>query len=262
MKSYRQRNVVSGKCRMLEAVRGRTVRWLLPVVGLGLVGGCFVDLYGGASDVPCIDPEWTGTVLWLRPDGEGGFLMTTQTREDLIQDRKDGSEDAHPHQPLVLRFDSLKGEFAVVEAAVWDATMTQIQRCCGSFFEEGPLQVVGDRLQFNGRTVPVVGGTALDMDDAPTLSVAAVLSTNGFRTLFGAATGQHYHQLFSLETGRPIGPVLRLGVGGRNFDRTFIGWTDDESYVLYMANQLEGGGVYFCVVPVEELVAAFRDDAP
>lgn len=227
-----------------------------------LINGCLNSLDGGSTDVPCFDPVWRGSVLWLRPDGEGGFLMTTQTIEDLQQDRQDGKDDAQPHQPGVYRFDASEDRVVMVTDDAWDSAETPVQLCCGSFFEEGPLQVVGDRLQFNGRTVPVVGGTALDMDDAPTLSVAAVLSTNGFRTLFGAATGQHYHQLFSLETGRPIGPALRLGVGGRNFDRTFIGWTDDESYVLYRANQLEGGGVYFCVVPVEELVAAFRRDEP
>ncbi len=227
-----------------------------------LFNGCLNSLDGGLSDVPCFDPVWRGSVLWLRPDGEGGFLMTTQTIEDLQQDRRDGMDDAQPHQQGVYRFNALDNRVVMVDDDVWDSSTTPIQLCCDSVFEEGPLQVLGDQLLFNGRAVSVVGGTALDMDDAPKLPVAAVLSTNGFRTLFGAASGQHYHQLFSIETGDPIGPALRLGVGGRNFDRTFIGWTDDESYVLYNANQLEGGGVYFCVVPVEELVAGFRRGEP
>ncbi len=243
-------------------VRRWAVTWLLPVVGL--VGGCFVDLYGGASDVPCLDPTVEGDVplrFWLRPDGEGGFFMTWQSGADIDADIDDGTEDAQPHDPRVYRFDAALNEFVIVDGTVWDTIGTPLQDCCPSLIEDGPLQLVNDRLVFEGQRVPVVGGTALDMDDAPTLPVAAVLSTNGFRTLFGAATGQHYHQLFSMETGEPIGPAVRLGVGGRNFDRTFIGWTDDESYVLYMSNRFDAGE-RICVVFVGEVLADLRGGEP
>lgn len=242
--------------------RGRAVTWLLPVVGLGLVGGCFIDLYGGASDVPCFAPAFTGATLWLRPDGEGGFLMTTQSDEDIQEDILDGRGDAQPHQPQVYRFNSLSNRIELVNESAWDNATTPLQRCCPSLFEDGPLQLVDNRLVFEGRTVPVAGGTALDMDDAPTLPVAAVLSTNGFRTLFGAATGQHYHQLFSMETGEPVGPAMRLGVGGRNFDRTFIGWMDDDMYVLYESAMLEPLDLRYCVVPVGDLLTDLREGEP
>lgn len=229
-------------------------------VQVALSGGCPVSLSGGASDVHCFDPVFTGATLWLRPDGEGGFLMTTQSQDDVALDTLDGTEDAQPHQAQVYRYSALSNSFESVSESVWDTATTPLQRCCPSLIEQGPLQIINDRLVFEGRTVPVAGGTALDMDDAPMLPVAAVLSTNGFRTLFGAATGQHYHQLFSMETGQPIGPALRLGVGGRNFDRTFIGWTDDEAYVLYESNRLDVGGIRHCVVPVRNLLADIRGE--
>ncbi len=244
---------------------GQRLLFASVIVGLACAfGGCSIGSDGGASDVPCFEPVVEGDVplrLWLRPDGQGGFLMTWQSRGDILADIEDGSVDAQPHDPRVYRFDVSLNKFVVVDGPVWDTAATPLQDCCPSLIEDGPLQLVEDRLIFEGRTVPVVGGRALDMDDAPTLPVAAVLSTNGSRMWFGTATGQHYHQLFSKENGRPIGPAVRLGVGGRNFDRTFIGWTDDELHVLYRSNRLDAG-LRFCVVSVGDLLADLREEQP
>lgn len=228
-------------------------------VQVALCGGCPVSLDGGSSDVPCVDPNWPTEVcyLYLRPDGEGGFLMTVQTCEHGREDDADGLTDYIPHA-RVYRFDPLRHAFVSVDDTEWDTSTAAVQECCPSLIEEGPLRIIDDRLVFEGRAVPVVGGTALDMDDAPTLPVAAVLSTNGYRGGFGTATGQHYHQLFSLETGRAIGPALRLGIGGANLGRTFIGWTDDEGYVLYHASSTQKDIARLCVVSVREILESSR----
>lgn len=226
--------------------------------------GCLIEPPGGVTDVPCIDPYWPDDIdrFLLRPDGAGGLLLTAQTPEEVAQDVTDDHVDYVPHQGLVYHIAPTFDSIQAVDSSTWDSLTGPVQDCCPSLLEEGPLTIQANQLFFQGRLVPVAGGTALDMDDAPRSAVAAVLSTNGRQGLFSDSSGQHYHQLYSLVDGRAIGPLLRLSVGGFDNGRVFIGWSDDESFVLY-----ENGGsgkriARLCIVPVAEELQNLQDNVP
>lgn len=228
--------------------------------------GCSLDPPGGASDVACVEPVWNAGLFrfLLRSGGsiQGELLMTVQTFDDFDTDLLDGLDDFIPHQE-VYAFDPNTETFTVIENSEWDDATTPVQDCCPSLAEDGPLTLSNRQLLFLGQPVSVVGGTAVDLDDAPSSPVAAVLSTNGRIGMFSTTSGQNYHQLFSMETGRAIGPALRLPTGGLNNDRTFIGWSDDERFVLYRGS-LESRpkaaatlGI-LCIVPVQEHLVEFK----
>ena len=116
------------------------------------------------------------------------------------------------------------------------------------------------QLVFDGKNVPVAGGTAIDMAPAPNRNVVAVLSTDGVRAstsiLFVAnfdSTGQHYGQLFSEVDGSAIGSPVRLGLGGEGSGLKSICWSPDEDIVIYSEDgPHDGGPGKMCFVPVDE----------
>lgn len=231
--------------------------------------GCSLDPPGGATDVACVEPVWDIEVsrfLLRSPEDNAGsgamILMTLQSRADFRTDVADGIDDFVPHQE-VYHFDARAGTFAIVEHSEWDNAATPVQDCCPSLAEEGPLTLSNQQLLFGGQPVSVAGGTAVDLDDAPSSPIAAVLSTNGRIGMFSTTSGQNYHQPFSMETGRAVGPALRLPTGGLNNGRTFMGWSDDERFVLYRGSlesrpkAATGLGI-LCIVPVEQYLAELK----
>lgn len=222
--------------------------------------GCLADPPGGASDVSCIEPVWevelNRFLLRYEDMAAGKLLLTVQSHDDFEADIEDGVNDFLPHQE-VYRFDAATKEYAIVPNAVWDEAESQVNACCGSIFEDEPLTHADGRLLFHDQVVPVSGGVAVDVAYAPTSPVAAVLSTSGRVGIFGTTTGQNFHQMFSLETGRPVGPAVRLPTGGAGNDRTFMGWPVDDRFVLYRESlgrrpdaSVSLGIV--CIVPVAE----------
>lgn len=239
--------------------------------GMGLLlatnlWGCLADPPGGASDVSCIEPIWevelNRFLLRYEDMAAGKLLMTVQSHDDFESDIEDGVDDFVPHQE-VYRFDAASEEYAIVPNAVWDVAESPVNACCGSIFEDEPLTHADGRLLFHDQVVPVSGGVAVDVAYAPTSPVAAVLSTSGRVGIFGTTTGQNFHQLFSLETGRPIGPALRLPTGGADNGRTGAGWPVDDRFVLYREslgrrpNAPANLGI-LCIVPVAEHLAELK----
>ncbi|MBI4716714.1 MAG: hypothetical protein HY763_02835 [Planctomycetes bacterium] len=231
------------------------------------MGGCpGPNPPGGQSDVPCFEPvDWAVELARFvsRPDAEGSavLLLTVQSLEDARTDAADEHRDYSPHR-AVYRFNPADETVDLVDDDVWDQATGAISECCAGFVPEPPFDLDESQLYFNGRAVEVAGGSVLAVSQAPSDRVVAALSTNGrVSFLFQIASGQHYHQLFSRATGEPVGPSLRLAVGGFENGGVLFDWTPDERYVVYeqgLGSTGNRGIGLVCIVPVAEVLATLE----
>ena len=214
---------------------------------VSIAAGC-IDPLGGASDVPCLTiPQWKGILEFRTPDDD--LLITVQSEQDGVEDAADGQIDHIPHS-RVYRFDTASESFAVVPDEEWDNSEEDVELCCLLVLEVGAFVQSGTTLRFNGQPVEVAGGAVVKMSPSPSRQFLAVLSVNGSVLPFHVSTGQHFHQEFSLETGDPIGPALKLSIGGRGNSTVQFDWTENERFVVY-ENAIDpnnNGGTRICVV--------------
>lgn len=230
--------------------------------------GCGFGTFITTSDVPCVNLiEWNsiGTSFFLQPEFEGSknLLFMYQSLEDIEIDNADGQRDFQPRKPI-YHFDSSTENFSIVEDEAWDIANTDNVRCA-------PINLVSPftinpegLLVFDNQEIQITGSTILSISSAPNdvgliVRAAAILSTDGFMVrkfiIFPStrATGQHYHQLFSEITGLPLGPPLRIGIGGLDQFGIFECWTLDKKYVIYAEIASgENGFSKICVVDVED----------
>lgn len=224
------------------------------------------------SDVPCFFPAaWTDdddpeTVVRREANDRGRLLITQQRFSDYMIDAADFLVDRIPHD-VVYAFDAQSGGFELVDNALWGAAETTIDRCGRNpVFRRTLLELpcyTGAPLEFDGREIPVAGGTALALTRAPLLPVTAVLSTDGlgFQCSAQRASGQHYHRLYSELDGAPIGPALRLGVGGLDVGSLESCLTSDGAFGVY-AQRVSGSDSrrMICVVPLSALPAEVMEN--
>lgn len=217
------------------------------------------------SDVPCFIPDaWTDAgILRVRAenaDGSGIVYFTQQTIEQLQIDDSDGDgEDFNPHDPL-YQYDPATGEFVLSISDPWNAVVGDVASSNGSA-SDSPFGTDGGSgrrpLLFNGNIVPVQGGTVVRIYQAPGENIVAVVSATGTPSLplftNGQTSGQHFHQLFSEETGEPIGPALRIGVGGRDVGPVNGGWVANNRYVVH---ETHNGTTFdlICIVDVQDIL--------
>lgn len=250
---------------MTRIVRMVVIRFV-PFV-MGFVLGCPVDVEDGpkVSDVPCFVPETWVTRGSLRVRLEDGdlplsLLLTQQTLEQRIEDNADGRQDFSPHD-AVYRFNPELGSFELTCDGAWDQSHSNVATG-DSPVSESPFAIPGNSgrppLLYDGRAVPVVGGTAvlairgvLEAGEGM-VPVAAVVSATGTRAApfvsSGQASGQHYHQLFSEELGAPIGEALRIGVGGREVGPVKARWGSNSPFIVYYDTDVEDLFDMICVV--------------
>ena len=231
--------------------RALLICWAAVTV-IGACGGC-VDV-GGASDVPClIVDDWYGFEA-ARLDQNGLLVITVQSVEDFDADRASGGLDFIPHQD-VYRYDPVTGAISAVDDKIWDDSVNPVSDCCLYSIEVGGFVVSGSQLYFDGAPVALAGWTIVKMVPTAADDRIAVLSTNGLVTFYGNSTGQHYHQLFSVETGEQIGPTLRLGVGGYGHGGTSFFWSDDDRFVIYyeILDAMDPMDVRLCTVDTERI---------
>lgn len=223
------------------------------------------------SDVPCLEPtEWIEHGL-LRIRGEnsenaGMILITQQTASQRNEDDLDLQVDFIPHD-RVYQFEPDSGAFELVENAAWDSASGDVSSRDGGATDDSRFFIPGTvgrpGLFYNGRAVPVAGGTAVRVISAPPF--AAVISSSGTRVgsfLGGSSvSGQHYHQLFSEETGKFIGPAVRIGVGGRGVGVVEGRWVANAQFVVYYHLTVDGIGL-ICVVDVRDAINEINKGNP
>ena len=232
------------------------------------LGGC--GLLPTTSDVPCLRPTaWADDsdpiLMRLEPGGDGALLLTSLTRVQFLADIEDRILGNENHEG-VYRLDRATGDFERVADEQWDELDTPAGTPASGFNAGTPFVVDGGRLQFEGRTVALAGGTLLTLDPAPSHDVIAVLSTSGspFDSLLsgGAADGQHYHRLYSEVDGSPLGRAVRLGVGGKDKNLVNMGWGPDDRYVVYFQTDREGAFDVLCVVFVGDEIDRIDSEEP
>lgn len=216
------------------------------------------------SDVPCFMSEaWTSVgALRVRAEnanGSGVILFTQQTIAQIQLDNADIQSDFSPHDP-VYRFDPLTEEIVLTAERDWDAALGDVADANGSA-SDSPFTTGGGTgrrsLLFNGETVPVQGGTVVKIYQAPGAEVVAVVSATGTPSLplftNGQTSGQHFHQLFSEVTGEPIGPALRIGVGGQDVGPVNGRWVANNRYVVH---ETHNGTTFdlICIVDVQDVL--------
>lgn len=221
------------------------------------------------TDVPCFVPEqWTNRgLLHVRAehaDGSGKIFLTQQTLLQRQSDNLDGQEDFSPHD-AVYQFDPTTEILELVDGANWDNGLGVVY---GNDDQSGdsPFQVVGTSgrppLLFERNPRSVEGGTAVLVLNASSQAggnippVVAVVSATGTRSApflsSGQASGQHYHQLYSEETGQSVGPPVRIGVGGHDFGPVAGRWVGARYVVYYTKTQSLNDLI--CLVSVQDVL--------
>jgi hypothetical protein len=225
------------------------------------LGGCGFSFGGSVSDVPCLAPRaWTdSTVFFLfraASGDDGAILLTNQTDAQSDEDDADGIAGNGPHE-AVYRYDPKSKTFKLVDSQEWDSAGTLVITCLGSGGGETPFASRKDHLEFEGRRIEVAGNYVVDLlRPAPSLPFVAVLSSDGGGGVpflsSRSSSGQHYHEVFSEETGaRLLGPV-RIGLTG-NPSRPRGCWSEDERLIVY-AQPGADRFTSICIVDVSELL--------
>jgi len=246
---------------------------VLVICGLSPSFGCIWRDPGTrnpTSDVPCLAPTaWSAEIgsIFLREDSQesAALLLTYYTNDQWIFDTHDQILGNDPHSP-VYRFQSQKEYFEEVGDAAWDNLSSEVTDCGAFLNRENPFSAVALVLQFRGQNIAFAGRVVMSITPAPRSPVVAVLSSDGIRIAIipgaGAppASGQYFHQLFSALDGKPIGPAVRVAVGGRAKESPRVCWTADEHYVIY--EQRNSGDKYgvenLCIVDVSNEIATLQ----
>jgi hypothetical protein len=225
------------------------------------VAGCGFSFGGSVSDVPCLNPRtWTeGTAFFLfrtAPGAEGAILITHQTDAQTREDDTDGITGNGPHEG-VYRYDPASQILELVDSSLWDSGDSRVITCLGDEGVETPLVGRDDHLEFEGHRIEVAGNHIVTpLRPAPTLPFVAVLSSDGGGGVpflsSRSSSGQHYHEVFSDETGaRLLGPV-RIGLTG-DASRPIGCWSEDERLIVY-AQPGTDRFTSICIVDVSELL--------
>jgi hypothetical protein len=183
-------------------------------------------------------------------------LLTHQPDAQIVEDDVDDIIGNGPHES-VYRYEPESKTFERVDAAQWDAAEGRVIRCLGGPARDTPFASRKDHLEFDGQRIEVAGNHVVDpLRPAPIHPFVAVLSSDGGGGVpflsSRTSSGQHYHEVFSEETGaRVLGPV-RIGLTG--YSGTPRGcWTEDERLIVYAQPGVDRF-TSICIVDVSELL--------
>lgn len=226
-----------------------------------VLAGCSVDVpvEPGEGDVPFLrTPGWLPrTAIYpgpasFAPEGNGPSVVLKRERIEagalLLK---------HNLLPAVWRYDPQDRTLDAASDADWRNARGEPRNCGAPPWIASPLGrhpktdhlILGNIFYSKGAykgfdLVPFVGAGILDLRAAPSETMAAVHSADGPRgdpgipffavNWQGHFMGQHYHQIFSLPDGRPLGKPLRIPV---RLYKT-ICWSADEAFVVYINEDL------------------------
>jgi hypothetical protein len=224
------------------------------------LGGCGFSFGGSVSDVPCLDPRaWSYGAPWLlfRPatsDG-GALLLTHQTDAQIVEDDVDDIIGNGPHES-VYRYEPESQIFELVDLALWDSAEGRVIRCLGGPARDTPFASRKDHLEFEGRRIEVAGNYVVDLLPARSHPFVGVLSSDGGGGVpflsSRRSSGQHYHEVFSEQTGLRVAGPVRIGMTGDSSSPQGC-WSEDEHLIVYA--QVDGGRIpTVCIVDVSELL--------
>jgi hypothetical protein len=223
---------------------------LTTLLGCSLInfGSRVVDDLPISSDVFLFDPEVKQEAQWpnllLRSDADKNGLLLK--RFDYSYEEKAGEAKA---KEKVWRYDPKAITLSLASATDWEKASGPVGDSYGrSDWSSSSSLVRIDRktstrqvLLKDGRKLVTAGETPLDFAISPSGRKVAILSASGGRSSSGSLlmpfggngwiVGQHYHQVWLLPSGLPLGEAVRLPLRSK-YDIK-LRWSPDEKYVMY-----------------------------
>jgi hypothetical protein len=183
-------------------------------------------------DTPAwFNSEMPGRIL-IRDAGDGKLLLTV--RGELEKGAKHRGVYLYDPDAQLLRQTTDKK---------WDAAASSAADCASrSQVLPEKIKVDGERLYAGARALPVKGTVLLSLSYSPAGDRVAALSADGPRKasllpfLGGGqnARGRHYQQLYSVESGAPLGEAVALPITTER-EAYRACWSADGAYVFYAA---------------------------
>ena len=160
--------------------------------------------------------------------------------ENIFLSMRDELEKEIKHR-AVYEYDPKAKRLRKVTDSKWDTTANLISECVSQPQKfSSNFRVTADKLFFGNQEVHVKGAVLVAFSYSPSGNVLAILSADGPRKgsimpFIGGgqnSKGQHYHQLFSVANGTPIGGVVKLQFTTEK-EAYLVCWSPDEKYVFY-----------------------------
>ena len=198
-------------------------------------GGIAILLFIGVMLIP-----WTGTTPtypvfdtadWVNTQMPGRLLIRSGMDGEILLTMRDELEKGVKHR-AVYEYDPKAKRLPKVPDAKWEASVIPISECVSQ-----PQKIPGD---FKVTEVPVKGSVLVSSAYSPSVNVLAILSADGPRKgsimpFIGGgqnSKGQHYHQLFSVANGTPVGDAVKLPFTTEK-EAYPACWSLDEKFVFY-----------------------------
>lgn len=182
----------------------------------------------GGADVPLFEtPAWqaSGMLLVRSEEEEEGALLLK-----------------HSERETVYRYDPETQSLSGVASDIWQNAREPIGDCelqSGQSPQVLRIDPKSGQLLVDNRPITTTGATPLAILGSPSGNRVAVLSAEGPMSGSilpflgrGGASGQHYHQVFSLPGVLPVWKSVRLPLSSEKVTLTAC-WSPNERYVIY-----------------------------
>ena len=182
---------------------------------------------------------WPG---WMNTQLPGQILIRDSDDKKLLLTVRDEFEKGNKHRAVFL-YDPNAQNLQQVSDEKWGTETNPITECF-SQSQQVPekFKVSGEKLFFGNQEVLIKGAVLVSLAYSPSSNKVAVLSADGPRKgsimpfLGGgqSSKGQHYHQLFSVADGSPIGSFVKLPFMTEK-EAYHACWSANGKYVFYTA---------------------------
>jgi hypothetical protein len=214
--------------------------WLM-VIGsfLGVMVGTWAGPSHSVSQISM--PPVFDTVDWANTQMPGRLIIRTGLdSKTIFLTMRDEFEKGTRHR-AVYEYDPKAQSLRKVSGLKWDEVTSAITECFAQSqqFPE-KFKVNGEKLFFGNREIPIKSAVLISSAYSPSGNTVAILSADGPRKGSGMpflgggqnSKGQHYHQLFSVATGKPVSAALKLQFTTEHQAYPAC-WSIDETYVFY-----------------------------
>jgi hypothetical protein len=214
--------------------------WLM-VIGsfLGVMVGTWAGPSHSVSQISI--PPVFDTVDWANTQMPGRLIIRTGLdSKTIFLTMRDEFEKGTRHR-AVYEYDPKAQSLPKVSGLKWDEVTSAITECFAQSqqFPE-KFKVNGEKLFFGNREIPIKSAVLISSAYSPSGNTVAILSADGPRKGSGMpflgggqnSKGQHYHQLFSVATGKPVSAALKLQFTTEHQAYPAC-WSIDETYVFY-----------------------------
>jgi hypothetical protein len=219
----------------------RDINRMLIVIGLFLGVMAIAWAEPSHSISPMSMPPVFDTVDWVNTQMPGRLIIRTGLDgKTIFLTMRDEFEKGNKHR-AGYEYDPKAQSLQKVSGLKWDEVTSAITECFvqSQQFPE-KFKISGEKLFFDNREIPVKGTVLISSAYSPSGKAVAILSADGPRKGSGMpflgggqnSKGQHYHQLFSVATGKPLSAVLRLPFTTEHQAYPAY-WSIDEMYVFY-----------------------------